>query len=100
MDQILYLIFITLYFIGTLNTLKQFDLEILKLNESLEKITKKLSNENVVNAAKAGNVAKVALKELESKTGKKVVSSLNAKNFLGIQETEPKKKIGSINKKK
>jgi hypothetical protein len=51
-------------------------------------------------AKQGGNVAKVALKELESKTGKKVVSSLNAKNFLGIQETEPKKKIGSINKKK
>lgn len=51
-------------------------------------------------AKQGGNVAKVALKELESKTGKKVVSSLNAKNFLGIQETEPKKKISSINKKK
>ena len=51
-------------------------------------------------AKQGGNVAKVALKELESKTGKKVVSSLNAKNFLDIQETEPKNKIGSINKKK
>ena len=51
-------------------------------------------------AKQGGNVAKVALKELESKTGKKVVSSLNAKNFLGIQETETKEKIGSINKKK
>ena len=51
-------------------------------------------------AKQGGNVAKVALKELESKTGKKVVTSLNAKNILGIQETETKKKIGSINKKK
>ena len=51
-------------------------------------------------AKQGGNVAKVALKELESKTGKKVVTCLNAKNILGIQETETKKKIGSINKKK
>lgn len=35
-------------------------------------------------AQQGGNVAKVALKELESKTGKKVVSPLNAKNVLGI----------------
>jgi hypothetical protein len=33
-------------------------------------------------AHQGGNVAKVALKELEAKTGKKVVSDLNAKNFL------------------
>jgi len=33
-------------------------------------------------AYQGGNVAKVALKELEAKTGKKVVSNLNAKNFL------------------
>ncbi len=33
-------------------------------------------------AFQGGNVAKVALKELESKTGKKVVSSLNAKKAL------------------
>jgi hypothetical protein len=33
-------------------------------------------------AHQGGNVAKVALKELEAKTGKKVVSNLNAKNFL------------------
>jgi hypothetical protein len=33
-------------------------------------------------AYQGGNVAKVALKELEAKTGKKVVSDLNAKNFL------------------
>lgn len=34
-------------------------------------------------AKQGGNVAKVALKELESKTGKKVVSSLNAKKTIG-----------------
>jgi hypothetical protein len=34
-------------------------------------------------AQQGGNVAKVALKELESKTGKKVVSPLNAKAVLG-----------------
>ena len=33
-------------------------------------------------AAQGGNVAKVALKELEAKTGKKVVTSLNAKAIL------------------
>ena len=33
-------------------------------------------------ARQGGNVAKVALKELEAKTGKKVVSSLNAKSLL------------------
>jgi len=41
-------------------------------------------------AHQGGNVAKVALKELESKTGKKVVSPLNAKTVLGIEK--PKKK--------
>ena len=49
-------------------------------------------------ANQGGNVAKVALKELESKTGKKVVSPLNAKNLLGKDETVEKKK--AINKKK
>ena len=34
-------------------------------------------------AKQGGNVAKVAMKELEAKTGKKVVSSLNAKSLLG-----------------
>lgn len=41
-------------------------------------------------AKHGGNVAKVALKELESKTGKKVVSSLNAKKVLGIKESKDK----------
>ena len=33
-------------------------------------------------AKQVGNVAKVALKELEAKTGKKVVTGLNAKSVL------------------
>ena len=37
-----------------------------------------------------GNVAKVALKELEDKTGKKVVSSLNAKSLLELKKTMDK----------
>ncbi len=39
-------------------------------------------------AKQGGNVAKVALKELESKTGKKVVSPLNAKAVLGNNKLE------------
>ncbi|PKL85757.1 MAG: hypothetical protein CVV22_06265 [Ignavibacteriae bacterium HGW-Ignavibacteriae-1] len=42
-------------------------------------------------ALQGGNVAKVALKELESKTGKKVISKLNAKAVLGIEQTKMKK---------
>jgi hypothetical protein len=41
-------------------------------------------------AQQGGNVAKVALKELESKTGKKVVSSLNAKQVLGKEKSNKK----------
>ena len=33
-------------------------------------------------AKQGGNVAKVAMKELEAKTGKKVVTGLNAKSLL------------------
>jgi len=43
-------------------------------------------------AQQGGNVAKVALKELESKTGKKVVSPLNTKSVLGIDKSNEKKK--------
>jgi hypothetical protein len=39
-------------------------------------------------AKQGGNVAKVALKELESKTGKKVVSPVNAKKVLGNDESK------------
>lgn len=41
-------------------------------------------------AKQGGNVAKVALKELEAKTGKKVVSPLNAK---GLKQAATKKKL-------
>lgn len=44
-------------------------------------------------ARQGGNVAKVALKELESKTGKKVVSPLNAKTVLGIEKPKNKKDV-------
>ena len=42
-------------------------------------------------AQQGGNVAKVALRELESKTGKKVVSSMNAKSVLGIDKSKKEK---------
>ncbi len=44
-------------------------------------------------AKQGGNVAKVALKELESKTGKKVVTSLNAKNIIGQHQSSKNKKL-------
>jgi len=44
--------------------------------------------ESKIVAMQGGNVAKVARKELEDKTGKKVVSTMSAKNFL-----EEKKKL-------
>lgn len=46
--------------------------------------------ENKKVAEQGGNVAKVAMKELESKTGKKVVTALNAKDSL--KQIEDKKK--------
>ena len=46
--------------------------------------------ESKIVAKQGGNVAKVALKELESKTGKKVVSALNAKKVLGIKSSTKK----------
>ena len=39
-------------------------------------------------AKQGGNVAKVARKELEAKTGKKVISPLNAKTALGVNKNE------------
>ncbi|MCC5931343.1 MAG: Bro-N domain-containing protein [Cyclobacteriaceae bacterium] len=42
-------------------------------------------------AKQGGNVAKVARKELEAKTGKNVVTSLNAKTALGLNEGDKKK---------
>lgn len=44
--------------------------------------------DNMVVAGQGGNVAKVALKELESKTGKKVVTSLNAKDAIQQKNIE------------
>ncbi|MBE7441114.1 MAG: Bro-N domain-containing protein [Flavobacteriales bacterium] len=41
-------------------------------------------------AKQGGNVAKVALKELEAKTGKKVVTALNAKAVLGANNSTKK----------
>ena len=48
--------------------------------------------ENKKVAEQGGNVAKVAMKELESKTGKKVVTELNAKDTLKQQIEEQKSK--------
>ena len=42
-------------------------------------------------AQQGGNVARVALKELESKTGKKVVSTSNAKGVLDIEKAKKKR---------
>jgi hypothetical protein len=42
-------------------------------------------------AKQGGNVAKVARKELEARTGKKVVTSLNAKTALQLKEGDKKK---------
>ena len=60
------------------------------LNMLAEASTKEIStatnpqnfDENKKVAKQGGNVAKVALKELEAKTGKKVVTGLSAKAFL------------------
>jgi hypothetical protein len=51
-------------------------------------------------AKQGGNVAKVARKELESKTGKNVVSPVNAKNLLAKKPTSTKVRISSAKKKK
>ena len=41
-------------------------------------------------AKQGGNVAKVALKELEAKTGKKVVTALNAKTVMHLNKGKRK----------
>lgn len=51
-------------------------------------------------AKQGGHVAKVARKELESKTGKEVVSPLNAKSLLGTNEPAAKGKRITSKKKK
>jgi hypothetical protein len=45
-------------------------------------------DENKIVAAQGGNVAKVARKELEAKTGKKVVTEINAKSLLDIKDKD------------
>jgi len=42
-------------------------------------------------AREGGNVARVARKELEARTGKKVVSSLNARTVLQLTENNKEK---------
>ena len=51
-------------------------------------------------AKQGGNVAKVALKELESKTGKKVVSPSNAKHLIDNKKTTRTRNIAKSKKKK
>lgn len=53
-------------------------------------IEPKSFEESKIVAQQGGNVAKVALKELETKTGKKVVSSINAKSFLVLNNKTDK----------
>ena len=55
-------------------------------------------NESKKVAKQGGNVAKVAMKELETKTGKKVVTAMNAKGVL--KEIDAKKKNPSKKSKK
>ena len=43
---------------------------------------------NKIVAAQGGNVAKVARKELEAKTGKKVVTEINAKSLLNLRDKD------------
>jgi hypothetical protein len=64
------------------------------LNMLAEASTKEISqavnpetfNENKKVAKQGGNVAKVAMKELEAKTGKKVVTALNASSLLEVNK--------------
>ena len=42
-------------------------------------------------AKQGGNVAKVARKELEARTGKKVISALNAKSALLLKKADDEK---------
>jgi hypothetical protein len=44
--------------------------------------------ENKIVAAQGGNVAKVAREELETKTGKKVVTESKGKSILGIKDKD------------
>ena len=53
-------------------------------------VNPKTFNESKKVAKQGGNVAKVAMKELEAKTGKKVVTALNAKAILGEKKQTKK----------
>ena len=55
-----------------------------------EAVNPKGFEENKKVAKQGGNVAKVALKELEAKTGKKVVTTLNAKDALAQNKADKK----------
>ncbi len=74
---------------------------ILILNMLAEASTKDISqavnpktfDESKKIAKQGGNVAKVALKELEAKTGKKVITALNAKTTLLENKTDKKTKL-------
>ncbi|SDD00131.1 hypothetical protein SAMN04487894_105163 [Niabella drilacis] len=56
--------------------------------------------ENADVARQGGNVAKVARKELEARTGKKVVTALNAKAVLKTTENPKEIAPGKAKKKK
>ena len=56
-----------------------------------EVVNPKTFNESKVVAKQGGTVARKARLELEARTGKKVVSSLNAKDVLKLKEGENKK---------
>jgi len=60
----------------------------LKLESYFDTVPKDFEASKKV-ARQGGNVAKVALKELEARTGKKVVSELNAKTALSPKQIEP-----------
>lgn len=53
-----------------------------------EAVEPKSFKESKIIAKQGGNVAKVARKELEAKTGKKVISPLNVRTVLGEKETK------------
>jgi BRO family, N-terminal domain len=55
-------------------------------------VNPKTYSDNKKVAKQGGNVAKVAMKELEAKTGKKVVSAVNAKTVLGLKAGDKKNK--------
>ncbi len=61
--------------------------------KNISEVTQPKDFEESKNAAKqGGNVARVARKELEAKTGKPAVTSLNAKSALQLKESGKKKK--------